>query len=90
MKESFVQVSRSGGAGGSGQEGCLEVKAEASPNGQDHLRESWARGRDGFKALPRQGLSKLESTFKISRLSFYFPKHFCFCCLVNPKRWGGR
>lgn len=32
MKESFVQVSRSGvegGAGGSGQEGCLEAKAAA-------------------------------------------------------------
>lgn len=42
MKESFVQVSRRGGAGGtggSGQEGCLEVKA-ASPFGQNHLRES--------------------------------------------------
>lgn len=84
MKESFVQVSRMGGedgAGGSGQEGCLEVKAAASPFGQDHLRESWARGRDVCTALPRQGLSKLESMSKRSSLSVYSPKHILFAVL---------
>lgn len=40
------------------------MKAAANPHGQNHLRESWTRGKDRLKALPRQGLSKLESTFK--------------------------
>lgn len=48
------------------------MKAAASPFGQDHLRESWARGRDEFKAPPRQGLSKLESTSRLSRLNTFF------------------
>lgn len=47
------------------------MKAAASPFGQDHLTESWARGRDEFKALPRQGLSKLESTPRRSRLNTF-------------------
>lgn len=62
------------------------MKAAASPFGQDHLRESWARGRDGRKALPRQGLSKPESTSKRSSLSVYSPKHVLFAVLRAKER----
>lgn len=38
-------------------------------------------GRDRFRALPRQGLSELESPFKRVRLSVSIPKRFLFAVL---------